>query len=55
MQANPPPRATAGAEGQLSVEEMVNKLAERMRSQPDDMKGWVMLARSYVVLRNNFV
>ncbi len=51
MQANPPPRATAGAEGQLSVEEMVNKLAERMRSQPDDMKGWVMLARSYVVLK----
>jgi len=30
---------------------MVNKLAERMRSQPDDRKGWVMLARSYVVLK----
>jgi cytochrome c-type biogenesis protein CcmH len=51
MQANPPPRATAGTGGQLSVEEMVNKLADRMRNQPDDMKGWVMLARSYVVLK----
>jgi cytochrome c-type biogenesis protein CcmH len=50
MQANPPPAATAG-KGQMSVEEMVNKLAERMRNQPDDMKGWVMLARSYVVLK----
>jgi cytochrome c-type biogenesis protein CcmH len=50
MQANPPPAATSG-KGQMSVEEMVEKLAERMRSQPDDMKGWVMLARSYVVLK----
>jgi cytochrome c-type biogenesis protein CcmH len=50
MQANPPPAATA-EKGQMSVEEMVEKLAERMRSQPDDMKGWVMLARSYVVLK----
>jgi cytochrome c-type biogenesis protein CcmH len=50
MQANPPPAATAGKD-QMSVEEMVEKLAARMRSQPDDMKGWVMLARSYVVLK----
>jgi cytochrome c-type biogenesis protein CcmH len=50
MQANPPPAATAD-KGQMSVEEMVEKLAQRMRSQPDDMKGWVMLARSYVVLK----
>jgi cytochrome c-type biogenesis protein CcmH len=50
MQANPPPAAAAG-KGQMSVEEMVEKLAQRMRSQPDDMKGWVMLARSYVVLK----
>jgi cytochrome c-type biogenesis protein CcmH len=51
MQANPSPPATSAAGGQNSVEEMVNKLAERMRTQPDDMKGWVMLARSYVVLK----
>jgi len=51
MQANPPPRTAAGAGAQMSVEEMVGKLAERMRNQPDDMKGWVMLARSYVVLQ----
>ena len=51
MQANPPPPATSAAGSQNSVEEMVTKLAERMRNQPDDMKGWVMLARSYVVLK----
>jgi cytochrome c-type biogenesis protein CcmH len=51
MQANPPPHPTGDSGGRLSVEEMVNQLAERMRSQPDDMKGWVMLARSYVVLK----
>lgn len=26
---------------------MVAKLAERMKANPDDMKGWLMLARSY--------
>jgi cytochrome c-type biogenesis protein CcmH len=51
MQANPTPPATSASGGGNSVEAMVNKLAERMRSQPDDMKGWVMLARSYVVLK----
>ncbi len=51
MQANPAPHPASSTGGQLSVEEMVSKLAERMRSQPDDMKGWVMLARSYVVLQ----
>jgi cytochrome c-type biogenesis protein CcmH len=51
MQANPPPHPTSDSGSRLSVEEMVNQLAERMRSQPDDMKGWVMLARSYVVLK----
>jgi cytochrome c-type biogenesis protein CcmH len=29
---------------------MVSKLATRMESQPDDLEGWVMLARSYTVL-----
>jgi len=51
MQSNPHPPSPANPNGQLSVEEMVNRLAERLRSQPDDRKGWVMLARSYVVLK----
>jgi len=51
MQANPPARPAGDTTGRPSVEEMVNKLAERMRSQPDDLKGWVMLARSYTVLK----
>jgi cytochrome c-type biogenesis protein CcmH len=29
---------------------MVDKLAARMKEHPDDAQGWVMLARSYVVL-----
>jgi cytochrome c-type biogenesis protein CcmH len=33
------------------VEEMVGKLAERMKTTPDDLRGWTMLARSYTVLR----
>jgi len=32
------------------VEDMVDRLAERLRKNPDDANGWVMLARSYVVL-----
>lgn len=34
---------------QPSVEEMVERLAARMESEPDNLKGWVMLARSYTV------
>ena len=30
---------------------MVAKLAERLQQQPDDLKGWVMLARSYTILK----
>lgn len=29
------------------ISAMVAKLAERMRANPDDLKGWLMLARSY--------
>lgn len=32
---------------QPSVEEMINRLAARMESDPDNLEGWVMLARSY--------
>jgi len=32
---------------------MVDKLAQRMKEQPDDPEGWSMLARSYVVMGRN--
>lgn len=32
---------------QEQIEGMVSKLAERMKANPDDPKGWLMLARSY--------
>ncbi len=34
-----------------SVEEMVAGLEERLKRRPDDVQGWLMLARSNVVLR----
>ncbi len=36
--------------GLEQIAQMVDKLAERMKSQPDDVEGWTMLARSYTVL-----
>ena len=32
------------------IREMANKLAERLKQQPNDAEGWAMLARSYRVL-----
>jgi len=34
-----------------NFDQMVNKLAERLKTQPDDQEGWRMLARSYTVLK----
>jgi cytochrome c-type biogenesis protein CcmH len=41
----------AGAVGPAQIEAMVARLAERLKAQPDDIKGWRMLARSYETLR----
>jgi cytochrome c-type biogenesis protein CcmH len=44
----------AGGDGQgvtlQQVESMVGRLAAHMKESPDDLKGWVMLGRSYAVL-----
>ena len=34
-----------------SIEEMVALLDARLQQQPDDLKGWVMLARSYSIMK----
>lgn len=34
-----------------SVEEMVTALASRLETDPEDLKGWKMLARSYIQLK----
>jgi cytochrome c-type biogenesis protein CcmH len=45
-------QASSGAEQQEhSMEEMVARLAERMRQQPDNVEGWVLLARSYTSMK----
>lgn len=46
------PARTAPPPAQVSmtpeqIDQMVARLAERMQSNPDDMQGWLMLARSY--------
>ena len=42
---------TAG-QGELpSIDSMVQKLAQRMESDPDDAEGWSLLAQSYMTIR----
>ncbi|HSC62947.1 MAG TPA: c-type cytochrome biogenesis protein CcmI [Caldimonas sp.] len=48
--AHPAPGASA-PNPMEQVEAMVDKLAERMKNNPNDAEGWTMLARSYTVLR----
>ena len=45
-----PTTAMGDVQTAASVQEMVDGLAERMRQNPGDAEGWVMLARSYMTL-----
>jgi cytochrome c-type biogenesis protein CcmH len=36
--------------GEQSLEQMVEALAARMKDKPDDLRGWILLARSYETL-----
>jgi cytochrome c-type biogenesis protein CcmH len=36
---------------QLAVDDMVERLSERLKQQPDDIDGWAMLGRSYFMLK----
>jgi cytochrome c-type biogenesis protein CcmH len=38
------------AERQAFIESMVTKLAERLKNEPDDLDGWLRLAKAYSVL-----
>jgi cytochrome c-type biogenesis protein CcmH len=54
--ANEGASAPAGQPHAMSFEQiaaMADKLAERLKVQPDDAEGWAMLARSYAVLGRN--
>lgn len=46
------PHATSGASQMPDVNQMVTSLAERLQGQPDDVKGWKMLGRSYMTMGN---
>ncbi len=44
------PTDPAGAPTEAQVREMVDRLAERLKQQPDDLVGQTMLARAYAVM-----
>ena len=48
--AGPAGNNAASPDAREQVAAMVDKLAARMKERPDDVEGWIMLARSYTVL-----
>jgi cytochrome c-type biogenesis protein CcmH/NrfG len=46
-----PGQAGQAAVSPAQIEAMVARLAEKLKTQPDDANGWRMLARSYETLR----
>jgi len=51
QQAQTPQPQSAQPQSVATIEEMVTLLATRLQQQPDDLKGWVMLARSYSIMK----
>ena len=47
----PQAQEAAAAIGPAQIEGMVNRLAERLKNDPEDVDGWRMLAHSYETLR----
>jgi cytochrome c-type biogenesis protein CcmH len=47
----PQAQDAAAAIGPAQIEAMVNRLAERLKNDPEDVDGWRMLAHSYETLR----
>ncbi len=45
--------AMSPEEQQKFINGMVERLAEKLKAQPDDLEGWIKLARAYGVLKRN--
>jgi cytochrome c-type biogenesis protein CcmH len=50
LAARKAPAVAAGGRGDM--EELASRLAERLAQSPDDIKGWLLLARTYKTLQN---
>jgi cytochrome c-type biogenesis protein CcmH len=51
LQQQPPAgQAQTASSRQMSVDEMVSRLATRLQNDPDNLQGWDMLSKSYTVL-----